>query len=148
MESADHVLAKRVIHAGLAAHRRIHLRKQRGRDLDEWHAALVSGGREAGHVADHTATQGNQRGLAVASIFEQRGENVVQYIEGLVHLAIREQHLHRVPRRQLLEQPFEIKRRDGGVRHHRHPAAGDAGLQQAGLAQQPLTDVDRVTADP
>ena len=35
MKRADQVLAAHQVHAGLAADRRVHLREQRGRDLDD-----------------------------------------------------------------------------------------------------------------
>ncbi|MNO86913.1 hypothetical protein D3C76_783280 [compost metagenome] len=65
VEGTDHVLAQRMVDPGLAPHRGIHLGQQRGRHLDEIDPALVAGGGEAGHVADHPATQGDQGGLAV-----------------------------------------------------------------------------------
>ena len=68
IKRADHVLAERMIDAGLAAHRRIDLREQRGRHLDERHAAHVAGGGKTRHVADHAAAQRNQRGLAVGAL--------------------------------------------------------------------------------
>jgi hypothetical protein len=51
-----------MIDRGLAAHRGIDLRQQRGRDLDEGHAALVAGGGKAAHVADHPAAERDQGG--------------------------------------------------------------------------------------
>ena len=64
MKRADEILAARVVDAGLAADRRIHLREQRGRDLHEGDAALVTGGGEAGHVADHAAAERDDAGIA------------------------------------------------------------------------------------
>jgi hypothetical protein len=46
MEGPDHVLAERMIDRCLAAHRRINLRQQSRRDLDEGHAALKTGRRK------------------------------------------------------------------------------------------------------
>jgi hypothetical protein len=55
VERPDHVLAQRVIDTGLAAHRRIDLRQQRGRHLHERHPTLVDGRGETGEVADDPA---------------------------------------------------------------------------------------------
>lgn len=41
-EGANHVFAERVVHCGFAADRRVDLRQQGGRDLDETHAALIA----------------------------------------------------------------------------------------------------------
>ena len=67
VERADHVLAARVVDAGLAADRGVDLREQRGRHLHEVDAALVAGGGEAGHVADHAAAERDDAGVAVMS---------------------------------------------------------------------------------
>ena len=56
-----------MVDAGLAAHRRIHLRQQRGRNLDEGHAAQIGRGRVAGDVADDAAAQRDQRCAAFAA---------------------------------------------------------------------------------
>ncbi len=57
VERADHVLAERVVDSGLAADRRVDLREQRGRHLDEGDAALVDRRGESGEIADHAAAQ-------------------------------------------------------------------------------------------
>jgi hypothetical protein len=72
VERADHVLAARMVDRGLAAHRRVDLREQRRRHLDERHAALVGRGGEAGEVADHAAAERHDRGVPVAAVREQR----------------------------------------------------------------------------
>ncbi len=61
MERADHVLSERVIDAGLPAHRRVDLRKQRRRHLHERHAALIDRRGETGEVADDAAAERDQR---------------------------------------------------------------------------------------
>jgi hypothetical protein len=58
VEGADHVLAEGMVDAGLAAHGGIHLGQQGGGHLDEGHAALVAGRREAGEIADDAAARG------------------------------------------------------------------------------------------
>ena len=65
IEGADQVLAERVVHADLAADRAVHLREQRRRHVDERDAAQVGRRREAGHVADDAAAEGDERRRAV-----------------------------------------------------------------------------------
>ena len=74
VEGADHVLAPRVVDRGLAAHRGIDLREQRGRNLHERHAALVDRRGEAGEVAHHAAAEGDDQGVAAAARRKQRIE--------------------------------------------------------------------------
>ena len=65
VEGADEVLAGYQIHAGLAADRRVHLGKQRGRDLDDRDAAHEDGGQEAAHVGHDAAAEGHDHARAV-----------------------------------------------------------------------------------
>ena len=60
VERADHVLAQRMIDAGLAADGRVDLREQRRRNLHERHAALVDRRGESRDVADDAAAQRDQ----------------------------------------------------------------------------------------
>jgi hypothetical protein len=55
VEGADHVLAQRVVDRRLAADRRIDLRQERRRYLQEGHPALVDRGGKAREIADHSA---------------------------------------------------------------------------------------------
>ncbi len=64
-------LPRRVVDAGLAAHRRVDLREQRRGHLHERHAALVDRGRESRHVADDASAQRDQRGRALGAQLEQ-----------------------------------------------------------------------------
>src|SRR2546425_995739 len=66
MKGADHVLSERVIDRGLAADRRIHLCEQRGRDLNEGHAALIGGGGEPRQIPDYPTPQGDEGGITRA----------------------------------------------------------------------------------
>ncbi len=148
VERADHVLAERMVDPGLAAHRRIDLRQQRGGNLDEGHAALVARRREPGHVADHPAAQRDQRGLALGALGQQRIENQVQRFPVLVCFAVRQHHLrHRHPagfqRRRQLRQ---IQRRHRGIGHDHHALLRQMRQDQPGLAQQAGADVDGVGA--
>src|SRR5881628_2576431 len=88
MKGADHVLSERVIDRGLAADRRIHLREQRGRDLNQGHAALIGGGGESRQVPDYPTPQGDDRSVTRASLLEQRIEDAVQGAPVLVLLAV------------------------------------------------------------
>ena len=65
VERANHVLAQRVVDAGLAAHRGVDLGHDGGGHLDEVHAALVGRRRKASHVAYHAAAQRDERRVAV-----------------------------------------------------------------------------------
>ena len=65
VERADEVLALGQVDAGLAADRRVELRDERRRDLDEGHAAEVGRGEEPGRVAERPAADGDER-LAAA----------------------------------------------------------------------------------
>ena len=84
VERADHVLAQRMVDAGLAADRRIDLREQGRRHLDERHAAHVAGRRKTRHVADHAAAQRVEHGLAIATVLQQRVEDQVERLPVLV----------------------------------------------------------------
>ena len=67
VEGADEVLAGREVHADLAADRRVDLRQQRRRHLDERDAAQEGRGREARHVADDAAPDGHDDRPAVGA---------------------------------------------------------------------------------
>ena len=90
VEGTDHVLAKRVVDRGLAAHRRIDLRQQRGGHLHKGHAPHVACCSEAGHVAHHATAQGEHHGLAITAVSQQGIEDEVQRFPGLVRLSIRQ----------------------------------------------------------
>ena len=71
-------LPRGVIDAGLATDRRVDLREQRRRHLDEVDAALVRGGGEPGDVADDAAAEGDDRSRSVEPGREHR---VVERLE-------------------------------------------------------------------
>ena len=139
VEGADHVLAQRVVDAGLAADRGIDLRQQRGRHLHEGHAAHVAGGGEAGHVADHAAAQRDQRGLAVAFVGQQGVEDQVQRLPVLVLFAVGQHDLDHVAagRAQRRGDAFEVQRRDGGVGDDGDLAAAMWRAEQRRVASRP-----------
>jgi hypothetical protein len=148
VEGADHVLAQRMVDAGLAADRRVHLGQQRGGHLDEVDAPLVDGRRETGHVADHAAAQRHEDCAAVEAMFEQRIEDRVQRPPVLVRLAVGQRHLDdavgvRLERRA---QPGCVQRRHGDVADDRDLAAGDDRGQQVAPVEQALADGDGIAA--
>jgi len=148
MERADHVLAERVVHAGLAADRGVHLGEQRGRHLDERDAALVTGGGESGHVADNTPAQRNEGGAPVTMRRKQRIENTVQHLERFVLLAIGQHHLDWLQGNDMCAQPGEIQRRHRLVGDNGHPGSQDMPREQFGPVEQAGADIDRVTSVP
>ena len=91
VERADHVLAERMVDAGLAADGRVDLREQRRRHLHEGHAALVDRGRESGEVADDAAAERDQHRRALRAHLEEAGQDVLQRRPVLVRLAVRYQ---------------------------------------------------------
>ena len=88
MKRPDQVLAARVIHPGLAADGGIDLRQQRRRHLHEIDAALITGRRKPGHVADHAAAECDDAGIAIQPGAHQRVEDLAQHLECLVLLAV------------------------------------------------------------
>ena len=148
VEGAYHVLAQRVVDAGLATDRRIDLRQQRGGQLHKRHAAHETGRGKAGHVADHPATERKQHRLTVASLAQQGVKNQVQGLPGLVLLAIGQHHLLNLPvlSLQRAAQALQVERG--------HRRIGDdqglAGLWQVGvglrLTNQAAANQNRVTA--
>ena len=76
MKRPDEVLAARVIDPGLAADRGIDLRQQRRRHLYEIDAALVTGRRKSGDVADDTAAECDDAGIAIQPGAHERVEDL------------------------------------------------------------------------
>ncbi len=76
MKRPDQVLAARVIHAGLAADGGIDLRQQRRRHLHEIDAALITGRRKSGDVADHAAAECDDAGVAIQPGAHERVEDL------------------------------------------------------------------------
>ena len=67
------------VHTGLAADSRVHLRQQRGGDLEQRDAAHEDGGQESGHIGDDAAAVGDHHAGAVAAEFDHF---VGQHFEG------------------------------------------------------------------
>ncbi len=66
MEAADQILPAHQIDAGLAADGRIHLRQQRGGDLQDGNAAHEDGRQKTGHVGDDAAAERDHHAGAIA----------------------------------------------------------------------------------
>jgi hypothetical protein len=95
VEGAHHVLAERMVDRGLAAHRRVHLREERGGHLQVRDAALVGGRREAGDVADHAAAERDQDRPAVACASSSAAKMRSSVCQALVGLAVGQHDAHR-----------------------------------------------------
>ena len=135
-----------MIDGGLAAHRRVHVRQQRGRNLYQIDAALIAGGNEARQIADDTAAQRQHDAIAPDAI----GDHDVEYAAGgaqrLVLLAIGQDHFHHpLPLQALLER-LGVQRRDHRIADQHRVAAGQVRGQQFARTQQPGADQDRVGA--
>ena len=146
VEGADQVLAARMVDAGLAAHRRIHLREQRRGHLHEHDAALVGGGREAGEIPDHPAPQGKDRAIAPKTVGDEHIQHAGDVGEGLVGLAIRQDHGHEPPRPESHAQCGQVQRRDGGVADYEHIARRHLRVEHSRATENPGIDQDRVAA--
>jgi hypothetical protein len=88
VKGADEILAAGMIHAGLAADGRIHLREQRRRYLHEIDATLITGSRETRNVADHAATEADHASITIEPLRHHRVEHLRQGRESLVLLAV------------------------------------------------------------
>src|ERR1700694_2873865 len=142
MKSADHVFPERVIDRGLAADRRIHLCEQRGRDLNEGHAALIGGGGESRQIPDYPTPQGDERSITRASLLEQRIEDLIQSPPVLVLFAVGNDdadHLD-VLTGQYSGDALEIERRYGGVRDDGHFPLRKERSNEVGPIEKPGTD--------
>ena len=122
----DHVLAQRMIDAGLAAHGGVHLGQQGGGHLDEIDPALIDRGRKPGQVADHAATQRHDRGVAPTAIFQQPRGDDVQRGHGFRGLTVgQHQRVHLVRLGQCCHDTRLIKRGDRFVGHDQHVTPGN-----------------------
>ena len=146
MKRADEILAAGMIDAGLAADRRIHLREQRRWHLHERDAALVTGGGEASHVADHAAAQRNDAGIAREAVGDQHVEHARDVRERLVHLAVRQRHFHATPRRERGGELGGVQRPDGRVGDQQDVARGNGPVELGLELHGAGADEDRIAA--
>ena len=91
MKTADQILPAAEIHAGLAAHRGIHLRQQCSGYLNHRNAAHEHGREESAHVIHDAAAHGNHDAGPVRSSRHHLFRKLLQRGKALVHLAAREE---------------------------------------------------------
>ena len=151
VKGADQVLALVQVHAGLAAHRTVHLGEQRGRYLHKRNTAQVDRGEKPGHVADHAAAQGKH---SVAAIKAALGEFAGQCADGgqvLARLAVSkgDQLTVDARRTERIHQPPAVERPDHIVRDDR-PAPTDPrlGKRRTHRVEHTAADDNRITPLP
>ena len=148
IERAYHVFAQRMVDAGLAAHRRIYLRQQRGRYLDERHTAQISRSGITRHIANHAAAQRNQRCAALAAILEQRVIDRIQRAGIFIRFTVRHDDGHAADADgpQGMLKLLKVQRGNRGIGNNGYPLARHMRLQQFCLIEQAAADVYRITA--
>ena len=149
MEGADEILARRRIDRRLAANRRIDLREQRRRHLDELAAAPQDAGGKAGQVADDTAAERHHRVAALHPQLQQPLGEVFERRPVLGGFAGRQDDLvnRQTRRRQPGGERRQVQCRDMGIRHHREsPARCQPAEQRRGIAEQAGSDMDGIGA--
>ena len=148
MEGPHHVLAARVVDAGLAAHRGIDLRQQAGGHLHEVDAALEAGGGKAGQVAHHATAQRHDQALAVQPGFQHAVMDGVELLPALAGLAGRHHDAHHLVchRGQQRLDLRAVDRVDVAVGDDGHRAAARQCLEGGILVQQAVANLDVVAA--
>ena len=137
-----------MVDRGLAADRRVDLRKQRRRHLNERHAAHVAGRGEPGDVTDDAAAEREQNGLAITACREQGVEDCIQRGPILVRFAVRQfDHQHaRVSGTKRGLQTRCVERRDGRVGHDRGTCGGGQAVKAFRIVEQTRADQNVVAA--
>ena len=149
MKRADQVLAVRVVDAGLAADRRVHLGEERGRHLHERQAAEQRRRREACEVAHHTAAEGDDGRPALDPRVEEAVVEHGEPGEVLVLLAVGDHHDDRRKTRvaERRDGRLAVEGPDALARDERaaalEPRRGEA---RAELREQPRADQHGVRA--
>ena len=122
MEGADQVLRALMVDAGLAPHRAVDHRQQRRGELHPEHAAHVGRGREAGHVADDAAPEGDHQPVPAQPRLHERVVDRVQRAPVLVALAVGDEHARegtQAPQRLLdlraVARPYGAARPEDGL---------------------------------
>jgi hypothetical protein len=135
-----------MIDAGLAADRRIDLREQRRRNLDERNAALVDRRGEAGEIADDAAAERDQERPALGAELEQARQEIVKRRRILVHLAVGNDHgvAANAGVVEALPQRSEVEPRDDRIRDDDGTRTGSEREPRRRVAQEAAPDVDRI----
>ena len=135
-----------MVHAGLAAHRGIHLRQQRGGQLHEGNAPLIARCGKAGEVTHNTAAQASttqSRPKALAISTSSTPATCCRFLccspSGSVTSTT-------APIRQRGANPVGVQRCNGGVAHQQQIARLDVTGQQRAVGQQSVSDQDRIGA--
>ena len=102
MEGANQILAARVVDAGLASNRGIHLRQEGRWHLSIGDAPLIARRREPGHIAHNSAAQGDHRAVPAEAVGHQHVEESRDVRECLVGFAVWQDGFNDVPRAQAL----------------------------------------------
>ena len=92
MERSDQVLALRQVDRGLAADRRIDLRDERRRDVDERDTAQVRRGEEPGGIAERAAADRDDRLVPFDAASGELAGRGLDHGQPLRGLALRQQH--------------------------------------------------------
>ena len=108
IESADEIFAERVINGDLASDGGVDLSEQRGRDLNERHAAEESSGDEAGKIADDASSEREDRRLSIELTFDGGGINFIGGLETFGGFALRDGDHIRVQARRA-DQIFDLR---------------------------------------
>ena len=149
MEGADQVLPMARVDPRLAADGGIHLGEQRGRNLDEAHAAPNTRRREAGEIADDAAAERHDEIAALQPCREDRVANRLEHRIGFRCLAglHRDRRMADLCRVEARAQGVEVMAGDIVVGDDRAGRSRrDPGDRVAGPRQQSGADQDVVAA--
>ena len=98
MEAADQVLAGDQVDAGLAADGGVHLRQQRGRNLQHRNAAHEDRGQKSGHIVDDAAAECDHDARAIGAVRDHLFRHGFERRQSFVRFAAgEEQHIMRSP---------------------------------------------------
>ena len=148
IKRAEQIFAARMVDRHLPADGGIHLRQKGRRCLNKAHPAQIGAGRVTRDIADHAAAQRHHKILPRDVRVDQRVVDALELRHALGRLA-RGQHKRarlRPGRLELRLHRLQIQRRDVFIRHDHRPMTPAPFQQPCGLFQQPVTDVDIVSA--
>ena len=145
MKCPRQILAGLEVDAGLAAHRAVHHREQRGGHLVEFDPAQINRRGETAQVADHAATHGEKHAAAIQALFGQKTQHASQRIQRLGPLAGRQHQRRRIGKHR--PQRRALKRPDVAIRQDRDLPAGTKQNVHLGahFATEGRPKLDRIT---